>query len=72
MFIAWQSSLYSEAPIGAQSLLPGPPKIPLPGFASNGARSFGRALVAINISLRWSENDFNCGRCKLKTVAVVS
>jgi hypothetical protein len=30
------------------------------GFAFNGARSFERALVAINISLLRIENKFNC------------
>src|SRR5712692_11469262 len=59
MFIAWRSffspqlrrSAIAFACLGNRSAA---------GFAPKGARSLGCALVAIDISLLWSENEFDC------------
>jgi hypothetical protein len=72
MFIAWRFSLYSEAPLGAQSLLLLSAKVLLPGFAPNGARSLGVRLVTINISLLWSENEFDAIRTPFVSRSVFS
>jgi hypothetical protein len=53
-----------QSSVGAQSLFPFPAKVPLPGFAPNGARSSG-VRSAITISILWSEKEFNCCTCKL-------
>jgi hypothetical protein len=55
MFIVWQSSfLYSSSSVGAQShFLKSLRRVSLP----EGAITFGGILVAMNISLRWSETE---------------
>jgi hypothetical protein len=44
----------------------------LPGIAPKGARIFGCALVAINISLRWSESESDCCTYKLNSPCLFS
>ena len=56
MFIAWQSFLIRKSSVRAQRFLPALAR--LPGFAPNGAETPWVGFVAINISLRWSENAF--------------
>src|SRR5688572_3961655 len=64
MFIAWRPFFTPQLCRSAMAF-PAAAKVPLPGFAPNGARSPG-ARLAINISLLWSENKFNCCTCKFE------
>ena len=64
MFIAGAPFLLLSS-VGAQPPLPAWAFVPLPGLAPKGAKILAWAFAAINISLRWSENQFHCCTSKL-------
>ena len=60
MFIAWRSLVSSEAPQERNRFCPGRVSLLT-------ERYLWRTLAAMNISLLWSETEFNCCTCKLNS-----